>query len=106
MSKQEEIKEFLEYTLCIKGVDDFRKCEDCVYFVDGRGCDRVYATQKFLESRGVVIKVDRELPEPDIENSNLSRFGKNWYSTGYMECRGEMVRNKYVAVEPLVGEEK
>jgi len=95
MSKQEEIKEFLEYTLCIKGVDDFRKCEDCVYFVDGRGCDRVYATQKFLESRGVVIKVDRELPKHLME-------GQEAYSSGDIVRRFRDA--DFVAVEPLIEE--
>ncbi len=42
---------------------------------------------------------DQSLPEPDIEKSNLSRFGKNWYTTGYMECRGEMLKAGFRRVE-------
>jgi len=47
----------------------------------------------------VKLADDQGLPEPEIEKSKLSRFGKNWYTTGYMECRGEMLKSGFRKVE-------
>jgi len=60
----------------------------------------------YLHSQGVVIKVDRELPEHwgnkiDWRNKKLNEAGKA-YSKVYYVAQEDMLKAGYVAVEPLI----
>ncbi len=53
---------------------------------------------EFLHSQDVVIKVDRELPGPDFENSHIGVEQFNHQ----LDIRKKMVEAGYVAVESLI----
>lgn len=48
-----------------------------------------------LHSQGAVLRVERELPEPQVKV-------RGNYNVGYYTCRLDMLKAGYVAVEPLV----
>jgi len=87
MEMREKIAEFLAKDTGL----DYR---DANFLGDA---DQILALIK--EAGYVKLADDQGLPEPEIEKSKLSRFGKNWYTTGYMECRGEMLKSGFRRVE-------
>jgi len=75
------------------GVVTESECRDYAYKYKGDSCRYCTTDQilKYQASRGVVMKADRELPEPP-EDGNLF---------GYLCGQADMFGAGYVAVEPL-----
>ena len=111
MTKQEEI---LKATQCIKG-------GECIYpdmsdYPCSKGCVRCYLD--FLVDRGVVIKVDKELPDDewfnnlkDLIDPDYVDYFKKWtaaydgQTVGERQVKSYLAQAGYVAVEPLIKEE-
>ena len=99
MSKQEEIREGAIVSLMkYKGFDR----GPCEYIVDHLA--------KYYDSQGVVIKVERELPENPIPIPNLKgsvglpqQLAAVSFQT-YRESQQDMLEAGYTAVEPLLEE--
>lgn len=82
MTKQEEIREIL--------------CDLCGWGCDRKGgCNPLSKAIKALKSKGVVIKVDRELPE--LDDNYLSEDNTYLYYQGQQD----MFEAKFLAVEEL-----
>ena len=61
---------------------------------------------KYLHSQGVVIEVDRELPEPIYAGClDIPENIKEIYIQGKIDYQQDMLKAGYVAVEPLVQSE-
>lgn len=59
----------------------------------------------YLDSVGVVIKVDRELPKLISLTGEATIAEKSSYLLGVDDCKEQFVKAGYVAVEPLIKEE-
>ena len=88
MTRQKKIREGIEKTL--RGVGNYAGWEE----------DATKAVLNYLHSQGVVIKVDRELPE----NPHFSRGSTTDYSLGLMNGFDQAVESLagYVAIEPII----
>ncbi|KKL09581.1 hypothetical protein LCGC14_2564430 [marine sediment metagenome] len=97
MTKQQEIREWIEMHLRLAPVplDDIESATTTLL--------------AYLHSKGVVIKVDRELPDPykPVDMGDGIRMGTKWRESqqelpAYLEAQQDMVNDGYVAVEELV----
>jgi len=116
MTKQEEIREGIaqriwDFRRSVSGLQANNEWEGLLEGGAAKRLTRAMAKEimGYEDSQGVVIKVDRELPENpyelkaqqawDINDGNSVAY-KRWY--GYRRCLEDMAG--YVAVEPLTGE--
>jgi len=89
MTKQEEIREGIAIIL------------------ESAGASKKWTLNilEFLRSQGVVIKVDRELPDKNANNTwyddDLGEAGKIGWELGVED----MLKAGYVAIEPLIKEQ-
>ena len=88
MTKQEEIREGVYKQIRSDVVGHSRTS----YLAEG--------IINYLHSQGVVIKVDRELPDNEVWHKVEREF------EAYCAGRNDMLKAGYVAVEPLIKEEK
>jgi len=91
VSKKEEIRKGIEDIIDTDGIEIYRT------FDIEKLCAGIL---KYLHSKGVVIKVEGELPALGFENSKagVERFQLK------LDTRKEMFKAGYVAVESLVNE--
>lgn len=88
MTKQEEIKE---------GIKDILRENHSLINLDGI----VAAIQRYEASQGVVIRVDRELPEiPEFDSGGVCI----WSPKQCEEAQRDMLRAGYVVVESFIKE--
>ena len=85
MTKQEEIREGMENV--IRGYEGAERWSGVI--TDG--------LLGYLHSQGVVIKVDRELPD-------MPCYSHTREKTAYSRSQEDMLNAGYVAVEPLIKE--
>lgn len=103
MTKQEEMREELakEFYNARASVGDMPWGQ--AQAVRTIGADLAYAKAteilEYLHSQGVVIKVERELPKPEI-------YINCWAQSGYALCQYHIEEAGYEAVEPLIKEVK
>lgn len=96
MTKQEEIREGIAsriwYRASLPSVNI--KWEELTSFA--RDCWLHLADEEMsiLRSQGVVLRVDKELPQPDYA-------GENWYGS-YGVAQEHMLKAGYTATEPLI----
>ena len=101
--QQEEIWEGMMAFLCAQDNRKVGECfensshPNCLYYVNERGCDKVYGLLWFLKSRGVVIKTEGELPERMF----IESYG---YLQGH-SIKSLLDTAGYEAVESLIGED-
>lgn len=91
MDKQEEIREGMENSI-----------RDIGYYL-GWQEDATEAVLKYLHSQGVVIKVDKELPNAPVPCPEPIP-NDTYYYRGYEQAKVDMAG--YVATEPLIEEVK
>lgn len=100
MTKQEEIREEIAERICdaLEGDEWFSLAEG-----QKRFC-RLYATNilSYLHSQGVVIKVERELPDLPISQDDYDIVF--YPEKVYREAQNIMLKADYAAVEPLIKE--
>lgn len=100
MTKQEEIRR----ELYIRSLKYFKDFQDALYN-GGESCPTQCLVDELLEylhSKGVVIKVERELP-PSMANE-VDWSGKVNWQAGYDHAEARYRLAGYEAVEPLVKE--
>ena len=102
MTKQEEIGDYVQSF--IEGImEDCQRAKSLGKGSFDWGAYLVIKQQEFREglaSKGVVIKVDRELPELKVAwEDGVS------YTAPYEYAQKEMIQAGYTAYEPLTGEE-
>lgn len=126
MTKQEEIREYFESSLCAGLSQEY--CSGCNYTKgEGDYCksvkEQVTDTLKELSTLGCVLKVDRELPKTadwakcpcddcTAEHKLIDEWGYfcdltcGKCSYWIARCKGhqEVIEAGYVAVEPLIEE--
>lgn len=99
MTKQKEIREGMEGVIKEWIISNYPIGRETFF-------DLVKRIQEFEDSQGVVVKVDRELPE--------NKWPLGYYHTfahlelahdAVLEAQQDMLKAGYVAVEPLVKEE-
>ena len=105
MSKQTKIRDKIDKEVAIElclyckknDQDPDNTCDDTIC-----PCEASLVTAKTIRGiyheHGVVIKVERELPELDGYSPANKRY--------YRFIQQDMLRAGYIAVEPLIGEEK
>ena len=116
MATREEIREgLLGYLGCPLEAPPYESW-NCEHWDKQYGCNRcplkiptANYILSYLHSQGVVIKVDRELPEnpfdEDINGDWESKEEETYYvgkSNGFETCKSLIIKAGYVAVEPLM----
>ena len=87
-TKQEKIQEGIKQILIASDEDEYKSCRD-----------EAKEILKYLDSQGVVIKVDKELPIPDWEGWLTEDYTqKNWHKL----AQTQMLKVGYVAVDSLL----
>ena len=100
MTKQKEIREGMRNILIdfANRKKSLLDAEDLTYLLSN--------LREYLHSQGVVIKVDRELPDCDVDcNVYATECDKCEYGHAYHRAQRELGEAGYVAVEPLIEEE-
>ena len=100
MTKQEDIREVIDAHTDDRCLYPDKGCVWCSkegYCASGN--DAYTCLMKRLDELGVVIKVDRELPEMP---SNYDSEDNNYL---YSQAQEDMLKAGYVAVEPLIKKE-
>ena len=102
MNKEEEIREYInqQIELAIVGVIVASKFTE---YYGGLVREARREIIKMQDSQGVVIKVERELPENAYLISSTGKMDID-YKMGYRGAQQDMLKAGYVAVEPLIGE--
>ena len=110
MTKQEEIREGLDNSICDACEEDVDK-DDCRKSICAYASKLRDAILKLEDSQGVVIKVDRELPESPDADYLISQYeGEEataedvalMHFNGIEKGKRLMLRAGYVAVESLI----
>lgn len=108
MTKQEEIREGVAVKLCNHDGFDWEWLKEQPHYKGSKDCEFYFRCADdiltYEDSQGVVIKVDRKLPEnphfnrEDISDSGLGEM--NGFDQAILMCK----KAGYVAVEPLIKE--
>ena len=106
MTKREEIREGIAIKLSIYALEAawslLGSIRKQVYL------DQALAIMEYEHSQGVVIKGDRELPTDTNSTRTrhcfVSKEELHAFDTGYFSSQQDMIRDGYVAVESLIGQ--